>query len=97
MRVDIGPADLDVRSTVFSDNGNTWFLDTTNGVNQVKWEFSKDGASWATFLVADTLYDLANNIAEANTQDLYLRLTMPTSTSSANEHSATVTIVATAP
>ena len=95
--VTTGPVDLDIRSTDFSDNGNAWSLGSASGVNQVKWEFSPDASAWDTFLTADTLYDLANNIAEGSTQDLYLRLTMPNSTSSTNEHTATVTIVATAP
>jgi len=95
--VTAGPADLDVKSTNFSDGTNTWILGTTNGANQVKWEFSKDTTAWATFAAANTLYTFDNNVAQGNTRNLYLRLTMPTSTSSNNQHSSTVTIVATAP
>ncbi len=94
--VDTGPVNLDVKSTVFSDNGNSWSLGSSNGDNQVKWEFATSTpAAWQTFLTANTLYDLANNVA--NTQDLYLRITMPTVTASADQYSAIVTIVATAP
>src|SRR3989344_2114501 len=95
--VTAGPADLDVKSTNFSDGTNTWILGTTNGANQVKWKFSKDTTAWATFAAANTLYTFDNNVAQGNTRNLYLRLTMPTSTSSNNQHSSTVTIVATAP
>lgn len=95
--VDDGPVDLDVRSSTFSDGSNTWSLDTSNGSNQVHWEFSKNGTDWTSFAVADTYYDLENNVAQDNTQDLYLRLTTPTSTSSYNQHSSTVTIQASAP
>jgi len=95
--VDSGPADLDVRSTTFAEGGNTWALDTTNGANQVKWEFSKDGSAWTTFAVANTLYPLDTNVPESQTRDLYLRLTMPTLTDSYNQYSSTVTIVASAP
>jgi len=96
--VDTGPADLEVKSTVFSDGANTWNLGTTNGANQVKWEFATSApAAWQTFSTSDALYNLADNIAQGNTQDLYLRITMPTETSSADQHSAIVTIVATAP
>jgi len=95
--VDIGPADLDIRSTDFSDGSNTWSLGSGNGANQVKWEFSKDGASWTTFFSANTLFSLDTNVAQSDSRDLYLRLTMPTSSSSNNEHAGTVTIVATAP
>ncbi len=98
VKVDTGPADLSIKSTVFSDGiGNTWTLGTTNGDNQVIWEFSPDGSSWNTFTVADTEYPLASNVADNTTQDLYFRLTMPTSSSSDGEFSATVTILATVP
>lgn len=95
--VDTGPADLDIRSAVFSDGGNTWSLSTVNGADQVKWEFSEDEVAWTTFAVADDLYTLDTNVAQGQTRNVYLRLTTPTSTSSYNEHSTTVTIVASAP
>ncbi len=95
--VDVGPANLDVKSTVFCDNGNCWNLGSTSGLNQVKWEFSPNTSIWNTFLAPDTLYDLANNVPQDNTQNLYLRITMPTETSSSNPYSSTITIVATAP
>ena len=96
--VNTGPVNLDVKSTVFSDNGNSWSLGSTNGANQVKWEFSKDGTTWPPeniFTTPNTLYDLADNVLEGGTQDLYLRLTMPTVTDSSAQYSSTVTIVAT--
>ncbi len=95
--VDTGPVNLDVKSTIFSEGANTWSLGSSNGINQAKWEFSPNAGTWSTFLTSNTLYDLANNVAEGNTQDLYLRLTLPTESSSSNQHAATVTIVATAP
>ncbi len=95
--VNTGPANLDVKSTVFSDGIYTWSLGSTNGDNQVKWEFSPDTNTWNTFLAADTLYDLADDVAEESTQDLYLRITLPTETSSSAQYSSTVTIVATEP
>ncbi|MBZ9577697.1 peptidase S8 [Patescibacteria group bacterium] len=95
--INIGPANLDVRSTVFSDNGNSWSLGTTNGDNQVVWEYSEDGSIWTIFEAPDTLYDLADNVAQGNTQNLYLQITMPTETSSSNQYSSVVTIVATEP
>ena len=97
VQVASGSADLKVRSTDFSDEGNTWLLDTTNGADQVLWEFSKDASSWTTFSAANSLFSLDTNVAQSDSRDLYLRLTMPTATSSNNPHSATVTIVATAP
>lgn len=100
VKVDVGPANLSVKSSNFSDGtGNTWTLGSTNGDNQVKWEFSKEAtpSAWTTFEVANNLYPLAANVAQGATQSIYFKLTMPTSTVSSNQYSATVTIVATAP
>jgi hypothetical protein len=95
--VDAGPANLDVRSTTFSDGNNTWGLGSSSGGDQVKWEFSKDGTNWSTFSAADTLYAFDTNVSQSATRNLYLRITTPTSTSSFAEHSTTVTVVASAP
>ena len=95
--VNTGPADLDVRSTAFTEGGNTWALSTSNGSNQVKWESSPDGSSWTTFAVIDTLYTLAGNVAQGNSQDMYLRITMPTITDSYLQYGTTVTVVASVP
>jgi len=92
-----GSADLDVKSTDFSDGGNTWSLDTVNGADQVLWEFSEDASTWTTFSAANSLFSLDTNVAQSDSRDLYLRLTMPTSTLSNSQHSATVTIVASSP
>lgn len=93
----VGPANLDVKSTVFSDGANTWNLGSVNGINQVKWEFSPNAASWNTFLTPNTLFNLANNVAQGASQNLYLRITMPTQSSSSAQHGSTITIMATAP
>ncbi|MBZ9572461.1 S8 family serine peptidase [Patescibacteria group bacterium] len=97
VRVDAGPVDLDIKSTVFCDNGNCWSFGTTNGDNQVVWKYSKDGSVWNIFEIANTLYPLDSNVPQTETRNLYLQLTMPTSTASSNEYGSTVTIVATAP
>ena len=97
IQVTTGPADLLVKSTSFTDGVNTWILDTANGADQVLWEFSKDGTTWPDFSSAGASFPFDTDVAQNATRDLYLKLTMPTSTSSSYEHSATVTIVATAP
>ena len=97
VQVTTGPADLLIKSTAFSDGGNTWTLGASNGADQVKWEFSTDGSTWATFTTADALFTLANGVAETASTNIFFRLTMPTSTASASEHGATVTIVAVVP
>ncbi|MCL4353928.1 fibronectin type III domain-containing protein [Patescibacteria group bacterium] len=97
VRVDSGTANLNVKSTNFTQGVNTWSLNSTNGAGQVKWEYSKDGSNWSTFIAADTLYGLDTSVASPNTRNIYLRLTMPTSTNSYNQFSSNVTVVASAP
>ena len=97
VKVDSGPVDLNIKSTVFSDNGNSWSLGTTNGDNQVVWEYSKDESIWSIFETADTLYSLSSNLETGETQHIYFRLTMPDATASSNEYGSTVRVVATAP
>ena len=95
--VDSGPVDLDFRSSIFTDGGNDWTYASTNGDNEVKFEFSKDGTGWTTVLLANTLYSLDTNVAQSATRDIYLRLTTPTSTTSYSQYSTTITVVASVP
>jgi predicted secreted protein len=98
VQVDSGPADLDIKSTNFTEGVNTWTLNTTNGVNLVKWEFSKDGSSWTTFASpGPASYPFDTNVAQGQTRNIYLRITMPTETASYNQYSSTVTVMASAP
>ena len=97
VRVVTGPADLFIRSSTFSDGANVWSLGGANGADQVLWEFSPDGTTWTTFTTAGMLFPLASNVGEGLTQDVLFRLTLPTTTLSSDEHSVTVTIVATEP
>lgn len=97
VQVATGPADLFIKTTLFANDENTWSLSTVSGPDQVRWQFSTDGTSWTTFTEADALISLASAVPTSGTQNVYLRLTTPTSSSSTNEHQATVTIVAVAP
>lgn len=96
--VDTGPANLDIRSSTFSDGGNTWNLSTGNGSDQVLWEFSNnDGSNWTIFSAADTNFTFDTSVSQGQTRNLTLRLTTPTTTSSYSQHSSTVTILASSP
>ncbi len=97
VRVTADPANLDIRTSLFSGGGNDWALGTTNGNDAIKWEFSPDNLDWTTFLAADTNYPLAEELASAAQQAVYFRLTMPTGSSSGQAHSSLVTITAVAP
>jgi hypothetical protein len=96
--VDNGPADLDVRSSVFTEGGNTWALGASNGVDQIRWDFaSTTPITWTNFALADTLYSLQKSVPEGQTRDLMLRLQLPTATASFDQYSGAVTIVASTP
>lgn len=96
--IDQGPADLDIRSTYYSTGvGDTWTLNNTSSNNLVKWEFSKDGSSWSTFLVADSLYLFDAGVGVGETRNAYFKITIPTFTDSYEQYSTTVTVVASAP
>jgi hypothetical protein len=99
VRVTNGPADLSLRTTLFTDGADsTWALGTEPGEDTVVWAFSSDGgASWTRFTEADSLVALAEGVVSGATVDILFRLTMPTSTASTAEHSVTVTIVAMEP
>ncbi len=91
-----GPANLSVETTLFFDGTNSWSLGESKGEYICQWQYSANGSDWYNFLeAAPTTYSLAGNIS--STQNLYLKLTMPTKTTGNGPHSATVTILATTP
>jgi len=94
--VDAGPANLNVKTTLFSDGIDDWALGDS-GNNQVIWEYSEDGISWGEFLIANDPYLLDSNVPQSETRDLHLRLTMPTVSDSSNQYGSIITIVATSP
>lgn len=96
--VDQGPADLDIKSTNFTQGINIWTLGSANGNNIVKFEFSKDGTNWNVFSSpSPTVYTFDTNVTDQDSRILYLKLTAPTSTDSYQQFSSTVTIMASAP
>jgi serine protease len=97
VKVDVGPADLTVSSTDFSDGSNHWLLSNNPGPDQVKWQYSTDNINWNTFLSPNVNYPLASNLPGGNQQDVYFKLAMPTSASDFGQHSSQVTITATSP
>lgn len=95
--IDNGPVDLDIKSTVFSEGGNNWSLGSSNGSDQVQWAYSSSTSPWYTISTADTLYAFDYNVDGSATRNIYFKITMPTDTTSFNQYSADVTIVASAP
>jgi len=95
--IDAGTATLSVSSTNFSDGSNNWTLASATDADQVILEFSRDNNAWSTFLQPNAYYLLAADVSQNDTESLYLRLTMPTSSLSASEYSSNITILATLP
>ena len=95
IKVNNGPADLSVETTFFTDGTNSWGLGESKGEYICQWQYSANSSDWYNFLsAAPTYYSLAENVS--STQNLYLKLTMPTQVIGNNPYSATVTILATA-
>ena len=94
--VDNGPADLDIRSTNFTEGGNTWTLAGTSGADQIIWQYSSS-TPWYTMTTADTLYDFDQAVPESNTRNLVFKITMPSSSASFSQYGGTVTVVASSP
>ena len=91
-----GPANLNIETTFFTDGTNSWGLGESKGEYICQWQYSANSSDWYNFLLPDpTFYSLASNVS--STQNLYLKLTMPTQVIGNNPYSATVTILATAP
>jgi hypothetical protein len=96
--VDGGPVDLDIKTTSFTDGSDTWAFGNSAAANQVKWEYQNGVGGWNTFLAADpSIYVFDTNVAQGQTRDLSLQITMPSSTVSYLQHSADVTVIASAP
>ena len=97
VQVATGPADLFIKTTLFTNDAKVWSLGASSGPDRVVWQFSTDGTSWTTFSQANALISLAGAVPAGSSRNVYLRLTTPTSTSGSGEYRAVVTVVAVAP
>lgn len=92
--IDVGPVDLNISTSSFTDGSNVWNLGSIAGSDQVVWEFSTNGANWTPFLIEDHQYTLVNGVSSGGSQVVYFRLTTPVSTTSYLQHSVNITITA---
>lgn len=97
VKMRLGPGDLLIRTSVFSDGVNTWTLGTTSGPDQVVWEFSTDGTNWKVFTEGGLAFDLATGLRDAEERTFFFRLSMPTTSSSRAVHTATIVVTGIAP
>lgn len=95
--IDNGPVDLSIKSSNFTEGGNTWTLGATNGSDQAQWDYSSSTSPWYNMTVVDTYYDFDNSVPEGQTRNVLFKITMPTATASFDQYSATVTILASSP
>ena len=97
-----GPAELFIRTDEFTDGTNVWDLGTSTGALDVAvWEYSTDPANeeaWVVFTDSTTLFPLSGApLPTGATLDVFFRLTAPTESSSALQHSTSVTMVPVVP
>ena len=92
-----GPADLVIRTTAPTSNGETWTLGTSSGADTVVWQFSPDGTTWTTFTQADLNFPLSSGLGHDSSQNVDFRMILPTSSTGSGEYSMAVTIVAITP
>ena len=100
VQMSLGPGDLNIRTTPFSDGVNTWALGAAigdNGPDRVVWEFSPDEAAWTVFDEAGVVFDLAQGLKDGQTQKIFFRLTMPTDIISGSGYAASIIITGTPP
>jgi len=81
--------DFTIRGSNATDGSNVWVLASTNGADQYKLEYSKDGTNW--YLVNLTAATLATSKAGGEYETVDIRITTPTSTSSYQQHTLNVT------
>ncbi len=87
--------DFTIKTSV-ATGGTQWSLGSVPGVNTFVHEFSTNGGGgWTKFTTADSYQSFVSNIAANGTQNLDLRITLPTSSTDSQQKSITITILAT--
>jgi hypothetical protein len=85
------------RISQFTAGSNTWDIDTlSNGADSVRaqWSITSETGPWTDISAYDTDFTIATNVAVNDSVNFWLRIQTPTSTSSYNEHSSTLTVTA---
>jgi len=83
--------------STFTAGANTWTLSPpTNGPDQIRAQWSTTSASgpWNDISAYDTDFTIATNVAVNGSVNFWLRIQTPTSTSSYNQYSSTLTVTA---
>lgn len=80
--------------------GNTWALSAdTNGVDSIRaqWSISSESGPWTDVSAYDTDFPIKSSLPASDSINFWLRIQTPTTTISYDEHSATLTVMASLP
>ena len=85
------------RISQFTDGSNTWGISSSaNGADTVRaqWSTASETGPWTDISAYDTDFTIATNVAVNDSISFWFRIETPTSTSSLNEYSSTLTVTA---
>lgn len=80
-----------------TDGSNYWTINSSdNGADQIRaqWSTTSDTGPWNDISAYDTDFTLATNVAVSDNVTLWFRIETPTSTTSFDEYSSTLTVTA---
>lgn len=80
-----------------TDGSNNWTINSSaNGADQIRaqWSTTNDTGPWTDISAYDTDFTLATNVAVSDSVTLWFRIETPTSTTSYDEYSSTLTVTA---
>jgi len=89
--------DLVGKISSFTDGADTWTLSSSaNGPGQVRaqWSTTSSTGPWNDIAAYDSAFTIRTGLASSGSDTLYLRMQTPTSTSSLDQHSSTLTVTA---
>lgn len=81
----------------FTDGANTWGISSSaNGADTVRaqWSTNSETGPWTDILAYDADFTIATNVAAHDSLTFWLRIQTPTSTTSYDEYSSTLTVTA---
>jgi hypothetical protein len=85
------------RITQFTDGANTWGISPSangNNIIRAQWSTTSQTGPWTDISAYDTDFTIATNVAVNGTINFWFRIQTPTSTSSYNQYSSTLTVTA---
>lgn len=85
------------RISQLTDGSNTWEIDVSaNGADTIRaqWSTTSGMGPWTDISEYNTDFTIATNVAVNGSVNFWFRIQTPTSTSSFNEHSSTLTVTA---